>query len=46
MQRHVDPALSGQRTLAERFFSKLVQVRKIAPRCEKTATNGLAYTQS
>jgi transposase len=42
VQRSVDPILSRQRNLIERFFNKLKHFRKVATRYEKSARNYLA----
>ena len=42
-QREVDPHLYKERNLAERFWSKVKQYRRVATRYEKTARNFLAF---
>ncbi len=42
VQRSVDPAIYRERNLAERFFNKIKQFRRIATRFDKLARNYLA----
>lgn len=44
-RRPVDWRLYRERNLAERFFSRLKQCRRVATRYEKTARNYLAFAQ-
>ncbi len=44
-QRAVDPHLYRERNLAERFWSKVKQYRRVATRYEKKAANFLAFVK-
>jgi transposase len=44
-QREVDPHLYRERNLAERFWSKAKQLRRVATRYEKKAVNYLAFVK-
>jgi transposase len=44
-QREVDPHLYRERNLAERFWSKAKQYRRVATRYEKKAANFLAFVK-
>lgn len=44
-QREVDPHLYRERNLAERFWSKVKQYRRVATRYEKKAVNFLAFVK-
>jgi transposase len=44
-QREVDPHLYRERNLAERFWSKAKQFRRVATRYEKKAVNFLAFVK-
>jgi transposase len=44
-QREVDPHLYRERNLAERFWSKVKQHRRVATRYEKKAINFLAFVK-
>jgi transposase len=44
-QREVDGHLYAERNLAERFWSKVKQYRRVATRYEKKAANFLAFAQ-
>ena len=44
-QRAVDPHLYRERNLAERFWSKAKQYRRVATRYEKKAANFLAFVK-
>jgi transposase len=44
-QRAIDPHLSKERNLAERFWSKAKQFRRVATRYEKKAANYLAFVK-
>lgn len=44
-QREVDPHLYRERNLAERFWSKVKQYRRVATRYEKKAANFLAFVK-
>jgi transposase len=44
-QRAIDPHLYKERNLAERFWSKAKQFRRVATRYEKKAANYLAFVK-
>jgi transposase len=44
-QRSVDPHLYRERNLAERFWSKVKQFRRVATRYDKKAANYLAFVK-